>query len=68
MATDVELYELRKAMIAAMWAWWRLYRATNGGETADTATAYRLWALRQAAREAKYAVLEAKREEHLPAE
>jgi len=66
--TDGELYSLRKAMVAAMWAWWRLYRATNGGETADTATAYRLWALRQAAREAKYAVLEAKREEHLPAE
>ena len=60
MATDVELYELREAMIAAMWAWWRLYRATNGGETADRPTAFRLWALRQAAREARYVVLEAR--------
>ena len=64
MATDVELYALRKAMVGKMWTWWQLYHATNGGETADKATAYRLWALRQAAREARYAVLEA-RERHI---
>lgn len=60
MATDAELYGLRKAMVGKMWTWWRLYHATNGGETADKATAYRLWALRQEAREARYAVLDAR--------
>ena len=60
MASDVELYALRKAMVAKLWSWWQLYCATNGGETADKATAYRLWALRQNAREARYVVLEAR--------
>lgn len=60
MTTESELYALRKALVASHWAWWRLYYATNGGETADGPTAYRLWALRQAAREAHYAVLEAR--------
>ena len=64
MPADAELYSLRKAMVATMWAWWRLYYGTNGGETADSATAYRLWALRQTTREARYAVLEA-RERHI---
>ena len=66
MATDVELYALRKAMVGKMWTWWQLYHATNGGETADKATAYRLWALRQAAREARYAVLEARWSAYMP--
>lgn len=60
MATDAELYELRKTMVGKMWAWRRLYYGTNGGETADRPTAFRLWALRQAAREARYVVLEAR--------
>jgi len=68
MATNAELYRLRKAMVASHWAWRRLYYETKGGETADNATAYRLWALRQDAREARYAVLEAKRAENPPAE
>ena len=49
MATDAGLYSLRKAMVGKMWAWWRLYYATDGGETADSATAYRLWALAECA-------------------
>jgi len=67
MGTEAELYRLRKALVASHWAWWRLYYATNGGETTDGPTAYRLWALRQVDREARYAVLEAKRAENLPA-
>lgn len=59
MLNNADLYGLRKEMVARMWAWWRLYYGTNGGETADKATAYRLWSLRQGAREAQYAVLEA---------
>ena len=56
-----DLTALRRECLRAHWRWWTLIRNTNGGETRDETLVYALWARRQAAKEALYDVLDAKR-------
>ena len=58
-----ELTDLRRECLRAHWRWWTLVRNTNGGETRDETLVYALWSRRQAAKEALYEVLDAKRGE-----
>jgi hypothetical protein len=61
MATPTDLTDLRRECLRAHWRWWTLERHTNGGETRDETLIYALWSRRQAAKEALYDVIEAKR-------